>query len=78
MTYNMLGMYSFSKINSDDFDVTFEIPDNCVHTFSETGGEYFIAIELKPGETDPSTTFVPYTETAALISNVLVFTVEKY
>lgn len=78
MTYDMLGLFTFDKVNADDFDITFEIPDNCNYDFTESNGIYTIAIKLNTGESQPSTNFVPYKETAAIINKSLITNFEQY
>ncbi|WP_395077508.1 hypothetical protein [Flavobacterium sp.] len=78
MSYNMLDLYNFNKINNSEFKITFEIPDNYFYNFSELNGEYFIAIKLNPGQTQPSTSFVGHSEKALIINQTLVTKFEQY
>ena len=78
MSYNMLGLYDFNKINSSQFKITFQIPDNCFYSFSQLNGEYFILIKLNPGQTQPSTLFIGYSENAQIINQQLVTKFEQY
>lgn len=77
MTYNMLGMYSFSKANDTCFDIYFQIPDNCFYNFTTGSGQYNITIELNPGQTKPSTDFMDCSEKGTLINNQLVVNFEQ-
>ncbi len=72
MTYTMLGMYSFTKTSDTKFDIYYEIPENCSKIFNEEKGEYIITIELDPGQTDPSTTFIGYTDVATVLNDALI------
>ena len=78
MSYNMLGLYYFNKINNSEFKITFEIPDNCFYDFSQLNGEYFIAIKLNPGQTQPSTSFIGHSENALIINQILVTKFEQH
>jgi hypothetical protein len=78
MTYTMLGLFSFAKENSEDFLITFEIPDNCFYEFTIASGVYTIAIKLNPGQTLPSTTFMECKEKACIINKTLVTNFEQY
>ncbi|WP_300567222.1 hypothetical protein [Flavobacterium sp.] len=77
MTYTMLGMYSFTQTNETQFEISYEIPDNCNSNILEDKGEYLISIKLNPGETDPSTSFTGVTDTADVIDDSLVVTFEQ-
>lgn len=77
MTYEMLGMYSFVKANETCYDINFQIPDNCFYNFTQAGGEYFIVIELNPGQTKPSNDFKDCAEKGTLISNKLIVNFEQ-
>ncbi|WP_394758220.1 hypothetical protein [Flavobacterium sp.] len=78
MTYDMLGLFTFDEVNANDFDITFQIPDNCNYDFTESNGIYTIAIKLNPGETQPSTTFIPFKETAAILNKSLITNFEQH
>ena len=78
MTYDMLGLFIFDKINANDFEISFEIPDNCFYIFTTSATGYKIAIKLNPGQTQPSTTFVGCKETAPIINNKLNVNFEQY
>ena len=78
MSYNMLGLYDFNKISNNEFNIRFEIPDNCFYKFSESNGEYFIAIKLNPGQTLPSKSFVGCSEKALIINQTLITKFEQY
>lgn len=78
MTYDMLGLFSFNKVNADDFEICFEIPDNCFYIFTPLATSYTIAVKLNPGETQPSTTFVGCKETAPILNNKLIANFEQY
>jgi hypothetical protein len=78
MTYDMLGLFSFDKVNANDFEISFEIPDNCFYVFTTTATGYKIEIKLNPGQTQPSTTFVGCKETAPIINNKLNANFEQF
>lgn len=78
MAYDMLGMYTFEQISVTDFNINFEIPDNCLYSLTEFNDEYTIAIKLKVGEKDPSPVFVSEQETAPLINGILNVTFEQH
>ncbi|SFB26678.1 hypothetical protein SAMN05660845_2293 [Flavobacterium swingsii] len=78
MTYDMLGLFSFSKVNADDFEICFEIPDNCFYVLTPSATSYKIDIKLNPGETQPSTTFVGCKETVPILNNKLIANFEQY
>ena len=74
----MLGLFTFDKINANDFEISFEIPDNCFYVFTPLATNYKIDIKLNPGQTIPSTTFVSCKETASIISNKLTTNFEQF
>ena len=78
MTYTMLGLFSFAKENSEDFLITFEIPDNCFYEFTVFTGVYTIAIKLNPGESQPSTAFMECKEKASIINKTLITNFEQF
>lgn len=78
MTYDMLGLFSFNKVNEDDFEICFEIPDNCLYIFTPLATSYTITVKLNPGQTQPSTTFVSCKETASILNNKLIANFEQY
>jgi hypothetical protein len=78
MTYEMLGLFSFSKVNANDFQICFEIPDNCFYVLTPSATSYTIVIKLNPGETQPSTTFIGCKETAPILNNKLITNFEQY
>lgn len=78
MTYSMLGLFSFSKENADDFDISFEIPDNCFYIFTASAMGYTIAIKLNLGQTQPSVTFVGCKEPQPIINKKLIANLEQY
>ncbi|WP_395057965.1 hypothetical protein [Flavobacterium sp.] len=78
MTYDMLGLFSFSKLNTNEFEICFEIPDNCFYVLTPLATSYIITVKLNPGETQPSTTFVSCKETATTLSNKLIANFEQY
>ncbi|WP_395045753.1 hypothetical protein [Flavobacterium sp.] len=78
MTYDMLGLFSFNKVNAYDFEICFEIPDNCFYVLTASATSYKIDIKLNPGEIQPSTTFVGCKETAPILSNKLLANFEQY
>lgn len=77
-TYSMLGMYSLDKINANQFNLVFNIPDNCYHEIVLAAGKYTISVKLNPGQTSPSTTFVEKTELLNLSSGNLNYKFEQY
>lgn len=74
----MLGMYSLDKINANQCNIVFNIPDNCYHEIVLATGKYTISIKLNPGQTSPSTTFVEKTELLNAISDNVNFKFEQY
>lgn len=78
MAYTMLGNYSFTRINDTQFQIYYEIPDNCNSNIQEDKDEYVISIELNPGQLDPSTTFTGITDTADIINDTLIATFEQH
>jgi hypothetical protein len=78
MAYTMLRLYDFDKQLNDDFNISFEIPDNCNYVFSQNNGEYYIKIKLNTGQAGPSKTFVKFTEKATPTNQVLITNFEQY
>ncbi|MEO8233836.1 MAG: hypothetical protein ABI549_00350 [Flavobacterium sp.] len=78
MTYDMLGLFSFCEVNTENFQICFEIPDNCNYEFTANAGICTIAIKLNPEEKQPSTNFVTCKETSNIINNKAVANFEQY
>lgn len=78
MSYNMLGTYTFNEVSYGNFEIRYEIPDNCESYIDEAAGEYVISIKLKDGETEPSKDFIDTRSNASKIGSSLVITFAQY
>lgn len=77
-SYPMLGNYSAQKLNSTQFNVSFQYPDNCYYEISTVNNSYVVKIYLNPGETTPSTTYLDYNFNANIINNTISAKFEQY
>lgn len=61
----LIGNYGFITTAEDEFEFTFEIPDNCNFTphYDATKKTNTVTIQLNSGQSQPSTTFVTETYT---------------
>jgi hypothetical protein len=78
MTYDMLGVFSFDEVNTENFQLSFEIPDNCNYEFTAAAGVCTIAIKLNPGQNEPSKNFVNCKETSVIINKKAIANFEQY
>lgn len=72
-----LGSYDLSSSGNNTYTLNFTIPDNCNCRSTGSNGLYCIDIDLNSGQTQPSTTFVPYTEIYASYNNALSVTFDQ-
>lgn len=77
-TYPLLSEYSYTKINSYQFQIDFKIPDNCFYELICVSGKYTIQIKLNPGQTMPSPISKDEQEVVNMINNSLNFKFEQY
>lgn len=78
MTYDMLGLFTLEETDADNFRISFEIPDNCNSTLTQTAGAYSIAVKLNPGQTNPSTTFMNCAENVEILTKTFTLCFEQY
>lgn len=57
----LLGIYTIARVDEKNYNLIYEIPDNCDFSVADKDGVYAITIELKPGQTEPSQKFVTET-----------------
>jgi hypothetical protein len=57
----LLGTYTISRVDEKNYTLAYEIPDNCDSSVDDKDGVYAITIELKTGQTKPSTKFISET-----------------
>ena len=60
----LLKSYGFqTEFNSEEFNYSFEIPDNCNFTvsYNATKNYYTVSIQLNSGQTTPSNTYATQT-----------------
>ncbi|MEO8516036.1 MAG: hypothetical protein ABI426_04790 [Flavobacterium sp.] len=76
--YDMLGAYSYDQTDASNFELTFEIPDNCFYAVTPSTGAYSVAIKLNPGETVPSTTFMRCAEDLTISTKTVSTCFEQY
>lgn len=77
-TYPMLGDYSAVKLNSTQFNISFQYPDNCYYEISTVNNSYVVKIYLNPGETTPSTTYLDHNFNANIVNNTMSTKFEQY
>lgn len=53
----LLGNYNVNRIDTQNYKVTFEIPDNCNYKLRTNPGSYDVEIQLNDGESNPSTNY---------------------
>lgn len=61
-TFAYLGTFALSTDDDEVYTMEFFIPDNCRYQSNGSSGQYCISISLKPGQTQPSSTFVSNSE----------------
>lgn len=54
----LLGTYSTARIDTNSYNLTFSFPDNCNAVVSHKDGVYSVAVNLKKGQTQPSSNYV--------------------
>lgn len=61
----LIGNYGFTTVAEDEFEFTFEIPNNCNFTthYDATKKINTVTIQLNSGQSQPSTTFETETYT---------------
>jgi hypothetical protein len=52
--------YDLATDNDIDFKVKFSIPDNCDYSYRLLDAEYRISVELRRGQTEPSTDYIEH------------------
>jgi len=60
----LLGIYSINRINSDTYEVVFQIPNNSNYNLRTSQGNYSVEIQLNSGQTEPSTEYNTFNFTA--------------
>ena len=78
MSYNMLGLFSFKEVSDGNFEITYEIPDNCDSNMTIVLGEYVIAITLQSGQTEPSKDFREASQNVSKIGSGLCVIFAQY
>ncbi|WP_136667915.1 hypothetical protein [Flavobacterium sp. H122] len=76
--FPMIGNYSATKLNSTQFTITFQYPENCYFEISTVNNSYVVKIYLNPGESTPSTTYKNHNFNANIINNVMSTKFEQY
>jgi ABC-type polysaccharide transport system permease subunit len=76
----LLGTYSLRRINEKNYELIYDIPDNCNFSVADKDGVYVITIELKNGQTQPSTKFITEKTTCTAFDKIIEikFTQENY
>ncbi len=78
MSYNMLGLFTYKEVSDGDFEIKYQIPDNCDTNMTLVTGEYVIAITLKTGQTAPSKDFVEVIQNVSKIGTDLTVIFAQY
>ena len=60
----LLGKYTIERLDIENYEVTFEIPDNSNYNLRSNPGSYDVEIQLNNGETQPSSNYQSYKFTA--------------
>lgn len=74
----MLGNYSAVKTSSNQFNISFQYPDNCYYEISTVNNSYVVKIHLNPGESIPSTTYLNHNFNANIVNNTMSAKFEQY
>jgi hypothetical protein len=67
----LLHTYSISRNATMGYSITFYIPDNCEYKLTYSNGNNLINIDLKKGQTVPSTKYESHTLTPTTHNNVI-------
>lgn len=78
MSNPMFGLFAINQENETDFNLTFQIPDNCSYEMVPSGGTYLISIKLNPGQNEPSTVLVGYEEPLSTSTKMLNVNFEQH
>ena len=65
MSNYLVASYSLSSPNDSSYQLTFAIPDNCEYAVTLEDDIYIVTVNLKYGQTQPSSKYVTYTYTFA-------------
>lgn len=76
--YDMLGLFTYEQTDESNFKLSFEIPENCFYSVTQSGNDYTVAIKLNPGEDSPSKVFVGCDEDLGIPSKVFITGFEQY
>jgi hypothetical protein len=76
----LLGTYSITRIDEKNYDLSFNIPDNCNYSIADNNSIYDITIKLNKGETQPSTKFNTEKYSCSTYNGIIdiIFTQEDY
>ena len=78
MSNPMFGLFAINQESETDFNLIFQIPDNCSYELVPSGGSYLISIKLNPGQNDPSTNFISYEEPLSTNTKLLNVDFEQH
>jgi hypothetical protein len=69
----LIGNYGFITVAEDEFEFTFEIPNNCNYTthYDATKKINTVTVQLNSGQSQPSTTFATQTYTFSADNGLL-------
>ena len=68
----LLGKYNISRIDTSNYQVTFEIPDNSNYNLASNPGIYSVKIQLNNGEVRPSTNYQSHVFTATEVNGEIL------
>lgn len=67
----LLGTYSTSRIDTNSYNLTYSYPENCNVVVSHKDGLYSVAINLKKGQTQPSSKYVTENEICNQLNGII-------
>jgi len=67
----LLGSYSISRLSTDSYNLSYNIPVNCESNLKQNDDLYEIHITLKENETEPSAVFFTETTLCTAYNNLI-------
>lgn len=68
---SLVSNYATINIGNQNFNIVFAIPDNCDYNVVNSGKVYTLTVQLKSGQTQPSSRTITYTVAASAVMGEL-------